>query len=104
MPQSSYAQVLLLDEATSALDTESEALVQGAIDKLMEARTTFVITHRLSTIIHAGSICVMDAGRIVEQGTHDELLALGGAYERLSSRQMGGGTVPEVPERVVTPP
>ncbi len=72
--------ILILDEATSALDTKSERLVQSALDHLMEGRTTIVIAHRLSTIIHADVICVVDDGRIVEQGTHDELLALGGHY------------------------
>ncbi|KAL1518679.1 hypothetical protein AB1Y20_002966 [Prymnesium parvum] len=85
--------VLLLDEATSALDAESEALVQQAIDKLMENRTTIVIAHRLSTIRHAGNICVFERGRIVEKGTHDELLEMHGLYERLVQRQMQGASV-----------
>jgi ABC-type multidrug transport system fused ATPase/permease subunit len=79
--------VLLLDEATSALDTESEALVQAAIDKLMQARTTVVIAHRLSTIRDASCISVLDKGCVVESGTHDELLAKKGVYERLGRRQ-----------------
>ena len=77
-----------LDEATSALDTKSERLVQSALDHLMEGRTTIVIAHRLSTIIHADVICVVDDGRIVEQGTHDELLALGGHYAKLHAIQV----------------
>ena len=73
--------ILILDEATSALDTESERLVQGALDELMKERTVFVIAHRLSTIAHADIIVVMDQGEIVEQGTHDELLAREGKYK-----------------------
>ena len=80
--------ILILDEATSALDTKSERLVQSALDRLMEGRTTIVIAHRLSTIIHADVICVVDGGRIVEQGTHDELLALGGHYAKLHAIQV----------------
>ena len=80
--------ILILDEATSALDTKSERLVQSALDRLMEGRTTIVIAHRLSTIIHADVICVIDDGRIVEQGTHDELLALGGHYAKLHAIQV----------------
>lgn len=80
--------ILILDEATSALDTKSERLVQSALDHLMEGRTTIVIAHRLSTIIHADVICVVDDGRIVEQGTHDKLLALGGHYAKLHAIQV----------------
>ena len=80
--------ILILDEATSALDTKSERLVQSALDHLMEGRTTLVIAHRLSTIIHADVICVVDDGRIVEQGTHNELLALGGHYAKLHAIQV----------------
>ena len=79
--------ILILDEATSALDTESEHLVQDALDKLMHGRTTLVIAHRLSTIKGADLICVMQDGRIVERGTHDELMALGGAYSHLVEMQ-----------------
>lgn len=75
--------VLILDEATSALDTESERLVQAALDELMSGRTVFVIAHRLSTVRHADKIVVMDQGRIVETGTHDELLEQGGKYKYL---------------------
>ena len=79
--------VLILDEATSALDTESERLVQDALEKLMKNRTTLVIAHRLSTIKNADLICVMHEGAIVERGRHDELLALGGYYKKLVDMQ-----------------
>jgi ATP-binding cassette, subfamily B, bacterial MsbA len=79
--------VLILDEATSALDTESERLVQEAIDRLLSGRTVFVIAHRLSTVVHANLILVLEGGRVVERGTHDELLARGGPYHRLHSLQ-----------------
>ena len=79
--------ILILDEATSALDTESERLVQEALERLMKSRTTIAIAHRLSTIKNADEICVMHEGRIVERGTHDELLALGGYYKKLNDMQ-----------------
>jgi len=79
--------ILILDEATSALDTESERLVQQAIDRLLQGRTVFVIAHRLSTVEHADMILVLEDGRIVERGNHDELLKLRGAYHRLHSLQ-----------------
>lgn len=81
------APILILDEATSALDTESEKMVQQALDNLMVNRTTFVIAHRLSTVLHADKIIVLEDGRIVEQGTHDDLLTSGGLYSRLNSLQ-----------------
>ena len=79
--------ILILDEATSALDTESEHLVQEALDKLMHGRTTLVIAHRLSTIKNADLIVVMHEGKVVEQGSHDELIALGGTYKHLVDMQ-----------------
>lgn len=85
------APILLLDEATSALDTESEALVQESLARLQAGRTTLVIAHRLSTIRHAGRILLIDKGRVAEQGTHDTLLALGGAYASLYARNQQGG-------------
>jgi subfamily B ATP-binding cassette protein MsbA len=81
------APILILDEATSALDTESERLVQSAIARLMQGRTSLVIAHRLSTIQRADSIAVVNGGRVVEQGRHDELLAAGLLYRRLYDMQ-----------------
>lgn len=77
------APILILDEATSALDTESEQMVQAALNNLMQNRTTLVIAHRLSTVLHADRIVVLEAGRVVESGTHSQLLDIDGAYRRL---------------------
>ena len=83
------APILVLDEATSALDSESEALIQDALVKLMKGRTSIVVAHRLSTIASLDRIIVLDGGKIIEQGTHSELIAKGGAYSKLWSRQSG---------------
>jgi len=84
--------IIILDEATSALDAESERLIQEALDRLMEGRTTFIIAHRLSTVRKADRIVVLDGGRLVEQGHHDELMALGGAYAKLARLQLAEST------------
>jgi subfamily B ATP-binding cassette protein MsbA len=81
------APILILDEATSALDSESERFVQAALERLMQGRTTLVIAHRLSTIEHADRVLAFEAGRLVEQGTHAQLLAAGGLYARLQAMQ-----------------
>ena len=85
------APILLLDEATSALDAESETLVQKALERLMRGRTTIVIAHRLATVLKADRILVMDGGRIVEEGTHQSLVARGGIYARLAKLQFETG-------------
>jgi ATP-binding cassette, subfamily B, bacterial len=95
------APVLLLDEATSALDAENETLVQGALDALMAGRTTLVIAHRLATIVNAHRILVMEGGRIVEEGTHQTLLAHGGLYARLARLQFEAGAAALESERSV---
>ena len=79
--------IMILDEATSALDTESERFVQDALDKMMENRTSLVIAHRLSTIQKADVIVVMERGKIIEQGSHDELYAKNGHYRKLVDLQ-----------------
>src|SRR5690606_35581741 len=83
------APILLLDEATSALDAQSERLVQQALDELSAGRTTLVIAHRLSTVRQADKIVVIEAGRVVEEGNHDQLMAKGGAYAALVRLQFG---------------
>jgi ATP-binding cassette subfamily B protein len=84
------ADLLLLDEATSALDSESEALIQDALQRTMEGRTTVAVAHRLSTVAGMDRLVVLDRGRVTEQGTHAELLARGGGYAALWARQSGG--------------
>ncbi|KAL1851049.1 hypothetical protein Daus18300_012658 [Diaporthe australafricana] len=84
--------VIILDEATSAVDTMTEASIQGAIDTLRNGRTTFVIAHRLSTVVHADEIVVLHDGEVAERGTHEELIARGGRYNDLWTRQVGGAT------------
>jgi ATP-binding cassette, subfamily B, multidrug efflux pump len=88
--------ILILDEATSSVDTRTELLVQKAMNALRVGRTSFVIAHRLSTIRDASSILVMEHGSIVEQGTHDELLAAGGAYARLYQSQFAAAATEDV--------
>mgnify|MGYP001411297906 CR=1 FL=1 len=85
--------ILVLDEATSSLDSESESLIQDALKRVMAGRTSIVIAHRLSTILAADLILVMDRGKIVERGTHDELLATGGLYSQLYETQFRGERV-----------
>jgi ATP-binding cassette subfamily B protein len=80
--------ILILDDSTSSVDTQTEQLIQSALDTLMEGRTTFVIAHRLSTVRRADMILVMDQGRIVERGTHQELLARGGLYKEIHDLQL----------------
>ena len=79
--------MLIFDEATSSLDNESELLVQQAMDRLLEGRTVFIIAHRLSTVFRSNLILVMEEGSIVERGTHQELLDLGGVYRKLYDMQ-----------------
>ena len=81
------APILILDEPTSSIDSKTEAVILDALDELMAGRTTFMIAHRLSTVRHADQILVLDHGRIVERGTHDELLAHGGLYHQLHEAQ-----------------
>ena len=92
------APILILDEATSALDTESERLVQQALQNLMQGRTTLVIAHRLSTIEHASRVVVMERGRVVEQGTHAQLIAQDGLYARLQALSGNTGSTPDTTE------
>jgi ATP-binding cassette subfamily B protein len=92
------APILLLDEATSALDAESERLVQLALGRLMEGRTTLVIAHRLATIRDADRILVLDKGRLIDEGTHDQLVKKGGRYAELAKLQFRSDSYPAVAE------
>ena len=87
------APVLVLDEATAAVDNDTEAAIQRSLEQITRDRTTVVIAHRLSTVRHADRIVVMDSGRIVEQGTHESLLNLGGVYANLWRVQAGEGSI-----------
>lgn len=84
--------ILILDEATSNIDTETESVIQDALEVLKKGRTTFIIAHRLSTIRSADQILVLHHGEIVERGSHDELMALGGRYFRMYQLQVGAGS------------
>ena len=97
------APILVLDEATSALDSEIEAAIQEQLETLMLGKTVIAIAHRLSTIARMDRLVVMDAGRIVEQGTHEELLRAGGHYALLWKRQSGGFLANDVPDVIAEP-
>ena len=102
------APILVLDEATSALDSEVEAAIQDTLAQMMEGKTVLAIAHRLSTIARMDRIVVIDGGRIVEDGPHDDLLAQGGLYARLWSRQSGGFLAPDdilddAPDKTLAP-
>jgi len=95
--------LLILDEATSSLDTESERLIQEAMSRLIVGRTTFIIAHRLSTVVNADVILVLHAGRIIETGAHPQLLAQNGLYRRLYERQFESALLAEKPGQTPSP-
>ena len=94
-------QILILDEATSNLDTESEQLIQASMATLLAGRTTFVIAHRLSTVRRADLILLMEDGRIIERGTHEELMRAGGVYHEMVRRQMESAATESSEEAVL---
>jgi ABC-type multidrug transport system fused ATPase/permease subunit len=94
--------ILILDEATASVDTLTEQLIQDALQRLLKGRTAVVIAHRLSTIRNADLICVVQGGRIVERGRHDELVAQGGLYKQLHDRRFGDADADAAPDAPVT--
>ncbi len=98
------APILLLDEATSALDSRTEQAIQETLERIARSRTSIIIAHRLSTVVGADRIAVLDHGRVVELGTHDELLARGGLYAALYQQQFRDSARPAAPDQAILPP
>jgi ATP-binding cassette subfamily B multidrug efflux pump len=94
------APILILDEATSALDSEAEAAIQENLYKLMQGKTVIAIAHRLSTIAAMDRLVVMDQGRVIEEGSHEDLVAKGGLYAQLWQRQSGGFLLEDIPAEI----